>query len=260
MAQIDELIGVMLARRADALILDSDRPAQLNFQGTLANGAIVPSELLREMLREIVPLGQKFHLTKDGHFEFPYACHSGTMNVQVERQGAHLSIIIVPQHSLFVPPPASSQVIWPALSHHSAPLYIAPPTTVAPASQSKSAPDLSRLGSVVANSTHAYSAQKPTVGVVPLIGAIIVFCLMLRLITAVLGAHAPALFFLSAIAILIDAQRLGVRRGLVDGWANLEPWQWFMLSFFFGFAGIPAYLVARPVYKSVLPPTRVPPP
>ena len=261
MAQIDDLIAAMMARGATALILNSDQPAQLLFGGTLANGAVVSADLLREMLREIVPLGQKFHLAKEGAFEFPHACSSGTMNVQVERRGAHFSLVITPQYAapLFATSANSSQVS-PSMPTPAAPLYMAPQAQAAPLSAGTSAPDLSKLGAVLSHSAQANSAPKPSVGVVPVLCAVVVFCFLVRLITTGLGAHIPSLFFLAAAAILIDALHLGVRRGLVDGWADLGPWEWFVLGLFFGFVGIPAYLVARPVYKSALPPARVPPP
>ncbi len=242
MAQIDELIAAMTARRATALILQSDRPAQLDFHGTTANGALVPATLLREMLCEILPAEQKFQLLKADNFEFVHPCSSGLMLVQISGRDAQISLV-VSHYQVNSPQPPYSPVVGSryALINHKT-------------------PDLSKLGSAVANSTQFNSAQLPTVGALPTIGAILGFCFLLRWLTVSLGLHAPGLFFLGALAIVIDAHRLGVRRGLVDGWANIGPWEWFALSAFFGFIGIPAYLVARPVYKSALPPARVPPP
>ncbi len=241
MAQIDELIAAMMARRADALILISDESAQLNFGGRLAKGAVVPAALLRNMLDEILPDDQKLPRVKPNKFEFVHLCSSGFVRVQVTRRDTHISLAITPHQT------SSSQS--PQFSPIDA--YYAP----------YRAPDLSKSGATGANSTQNNSVQKPRIGAVSLICAIFAYAIGLRILTALLGTSLPwAFFLLAAVGILADASSLGVRKGLVDGWADLDPWQWFLLCMVLNFIGIPAYLVARPVYKSVLPPARVPPP
>ena len=106
MAQIDELIAAMMERRANALILHSYQPARLDFGGVLASGAIVAPQLLRTMLREIVPEAYRDRLRGAEPFEFSHACASGLMKVQVERHGLDFHVVVTPYSSskVFVPP------------------------------------------------------------------------------------------------------------------------------------------------------------
>lgn len=99
MAQIDELIAVMMVRQADALILASDQPASLSFNGALASGATVSAPLLRAMLDEIVPAQHRDSFRGLGAFGFSYACRSGLMEVGVERQGLDFRVVIAPYSS-----------------------------------------------------------------------------------------------------------------------------------------------------------------
>lgn len=51
--------------------------------------------------------------------------------------------------------------------------------------------------------------------------------------------------FVTAIWVLIDAKKIGVRKGLVTGFANMSPWGWFFGCVFFWVVGFPLYLFMR---------------
>ena len=271
MAQIDELIAAMMERRADALILQSDQPAQLNFGGKLASGALVPAPLLRAMLREIVPALQINRLHYEGVFEFSYACNSGLMDVQVERHGLDFYVNIAPHSStnIFIPPktPAPTfQTYKPPVDSSFAPPPSPPNYNAAPI------PGYSVPMVTSQNTPSAYTSQAPLAPAKESVHGwtvffnVIVFWILASLFLPIsLLPPLAAFFFLhhlfllpllaaiiAAFGILIDARVLGVRRGLVRGLGDIDAQGWFFTTLALGILGIPLYLAARPAYKRAL--------
>lgn len=284
MARIDELIAAMLARHADTLILASDQPAQLNFGGVPADGAIVSASLLRAMLSEIVPPEHSDRLRSEGAFEFSYACKIGLMRVQVERHGLDFHIVITPYSStrVFVPPvenkptyrpyqPAvDSSLAAPAypIYTHTLPGYGSAPFVSgggapnAPNSNAQNPPAPTSnfpapLPRPSVSNPHTTSAKAPqtakSVGFLSILVAMIVFWFLLSALLPMMGTYWWAFMLALASGVALDAHLLGVRPGLLGGWAGkMGAASWFLVCLLCGFIGVPAYLAARPVYKSVV--------
>lgn len=53
----------------------------------------------------------------------------------------------------------------------------------------------------------------------------------------------------SAIWVLIDAKKIGVRKGLVTGIGNMGPWSWFVVVLLLWIIGFPLYLFYRGKFK-----------
>lgn len=53
----------------------------------------------------------------------------------------------------------------------------------------------------------------------------------------------------SSVWVLIDAKRIGVRKGLVDGIANIGPWGWFFGCILLWIVVFPLYLIKRDTLK-----------
>lgn len=60
------------------------------------------------------------------------------------------------------------------------------------------------------------------------------------------------LVILSSIWVLIDARKIGVRRGLLPGIGNSGPLAWSMLTLFIWIVGFPLYLMYRGKYKAAI--------
>ena len=267
MAQIDELIAAMMARHADALILKSDQPAQLNFNGTLADGDVVPASLLRAMLHEIIPDTQLHQLHVQGEWDLSYACKSGLMDLTVERQGAQMKVIITPHNPsrIFTPPntPAPTfQTYKPPVDSSFAP----PPSYNAAPIPGYSVPMVTSQNAPTARHANAPVATgKSEVDGWLLMWELIAFCALVAVFLP-FSILPPALLFfinqsfawpllaaiIAAFAILFDARVLGVRRGLAQGWADMDAQGWFFATIALGILGIPLYLAARPAYKRAL--------
>ncbi len=283
MAQIDELISAMVARRADALILSSDQPAQLNFAGQLASGAMVPAHLLRAMLQEIVPMTQINQLHAQGEWSLSYNCASGAMDVTVERRGPHLKLIVVPSHSptnIFTPPqtPAPTfQTYQPPVDSSFAPPPAPPTYNAAPVpgysvpmvTSHAPYPNTAYPSTGYAPAVHtAYSSLPPakpeispqrTIFRVFFIGVLASLFLPVSVLPPLLLFFTHQFFGLAllatlaaALVVLVDARALGVRRGLVDGFADWDAQGWFFVTLALGLLGVPLYLIARPTYKRAL--------
>ena len=55
----------------------------------------------------------------------------------------------------------------------------------------------------------------------------------------------------TSIWVLIDAKRIGVKKGQITGIGNLNPWGWFIVCLLLWIVGFPFYLAKRPQYKRV---------
>ena len=271
MAQIDELIAAMKARHADALILNSDRPAQLNFGGTLAAGALVPAPLLRTMLHEIIPDTRINQPHAQGEWSLSYACDSGLMDVFVERRGAQIKLIITPHnpaHNIFTPPDTPAphfQNYRPPVDSSFAPPPT-PPTYNAPTIPGYSVPMMTSQNAPSPYTPPSHLAsQKPTIDKHSAIwNAVLVWMVsswflpfsifppLLLILSHGFFAISLLLAFIAAFAVLFDARVLGVRRGLVDGFGDMDAQGWFFTTLALGVLGVPLYLSARPTYKRAL--------
>ncbi len=271
MAQIDELIAAMKARHADALILNSDQPAQLNFGGTLAAGALVPAPLLRAMLSEIIPDARINQPYAQGEWSLAYACDSGLMDVFVERRGAQIKLIITPHnpaHNIFTPPDAPApnfQTYQPPAASSFAPPP-APPTYNAPMVPGYSVPMMTSQNVPSVHTPPSHLAPvKPTIEKRAAIWNVVFLWLMsgwflpfsvlpplLLILSHGFFAISLLLAFVAAFAVLFDARVLGVRRGLVDGFGDMDAQGWFFTTLALGVLGVPLYLSARPTYKRAL--------
>jgi hypothetical protein len=60
------------------------------------------------------------------------------------------------------------------------------------------------------------------------------------------------LVVLSSIWVLIDARKIGVRRGLLPGLGDTGPLAWSMLTLFVWIVGFPLYLIYRGKYKAAV--------
>jgi hypothetical protein len=56
----------------------------------------------------------------------------------------------------------------------------------------------------------------------------------------------------TSVWMLIDATRLGVRKGMIKGFFNMGPAGWFLSSLVLWIVAFPAYLVKRDEYKRVI--------
>ena len=56
----------------------------------------------------------------------------------------------------------------------------------------------------------------------------------------------------SAIWVLIDAKKIGVRKGLVSGIGNTSPWSYFFLILVLWIVFFPMYLYYRGKYKTAI--------
>ena len=53
----------------------------------------------------------------------------------------------------------------------------------------------------------------------------------------------------TSIWVLLDAQKLGVRKGIIAGIGNMGPWGWFWSCLLLWFVAFPMYLIKRPEFK-----------
>jgi hypothetical protein len=53
----------------------------------------------------------------------------------------------------------------------------------------------------------------------------------------------------AAIWVLIDAKKIGVKKGLVTGMGNIGPWGWFFVTLLLWIVGFPMYLCYRGKFK-----------
>lgn len=55
----------------------------------------------------------------------------------------------------------------------------------------------------------------------------------------------------TSIWVLFDAKSIGVKKGQIEGIANMGPWGWFFVCLLLWIIGFPAYLVKRGEYKRI---------
>ncbi|WP_146108867.1 hypothetical protein [Chromatium okenii] len=55
----------------------------------------------------------------------------------------------------------------------------------------------------------------------------------------------------TSIWVLIDAKKIGVKRGQISGMGNMGPWGWFFVCFFLWIIGLFFYLAKRPEFKRI---------
>jgi len=55
----------------------------------------------------------------------------------------------------------------------------------------------------------------------------------------------------TSIWVLVDAKKIGVKKGQVKGLANLSPWEWFFACLGLWIISFPVYLAMRPQFKTI---------
>ena len=55
----------------------------------------------------------------------------------------------------------------------------------------------------------------------------------------------------TSIWVLVDAQSIGVKKGQLQGMANMGPWGWFFVCLLLWIVGFPMYLAKRGEYKRI---------
>lgn len=56
----------------------------------------------------------------------------------------------------------------------------------------------------------------------------------------------------TSIWVLFDAKTLGIRKGMMPGFADLGPWGWFFASLLLWIVVFPLYLSKRDAYKKII--------
>ena len=59
------------------------------------------------------------------------------------------------------------------------------------------------------------------------------------------------LVFGTSIWVLFDAKSIGVRKGQIEGIANMGPWGWFFVCLLLWIIGFPVYLAKRGEFKRI---------
>jgi twitching motility protein PilT len=126
MAQIDNLIGMMVQRHVDKALLVNDRPMNLYVGGQSHPGQTISGPQLQTVITEVTPPNLRDKLSQDGGFSFPYTCGHGNFEISVGRGGGTLQVTIAkagtnghaapppPAQETAPPPPAPAQPAAPA--------------------------------------------------------------------------------------------------------------------------------------------------
>src|SRR3712207_3900627 len=96
MAQIDNLIGMMVQRRVERALLVNDRPMNLYVDGQSHPGQPISGAQLQTVITEVTPPHMRDKLSHDGGFSFPYQSPHGNYEISVGRGGGTLQVTIAP--------------------------------------------------------------------------------------------------------------------------------------------------------------------
>ncbi len=96
MAQIDQLIGMMMQQHAERIVLINDQPMMMLVGGAQKSGSVVPGAALQNILNEITPPHLRPQLAQDGGFSFPFQSPHGQFDIKVGRQGQTTQLAILP--------------------------------------------------------------------------------------------------------------------------------------------------------------------
>ena len=96
MAQIDNLIGMMVQRHVEKALLVNDKPMQFYVNGQTAAGTVTSGHQLQSLVAEVTPPTMRPQLAQDGGFKFPYQSPHGSFEISVARGGGSLQVTISP--------------------------------------------------------------------------------------------------------------------------------------------------------------------
>jgi twitching motility protein PilT len=98
MAQIDNLIGMMVQRKVEKALLVNDKPMNLYIGGQSMPGSPISGAQLQTVLQEITPPHLRANLAQDGGFHFPYQSTHGAFEIAVARGAGTLQVTISPNN------------------------------------------------------------------------------------------------------------------------------------------------------------------
>jgi len=55
----------------------------------------------------------------------------------------------------------------------------------------------------------------------------------------------------TSICVLVDPKKIGVKKGQIQGLANIGPWGWFFACLLIWIIAFPVYLFKRPQFKAI---------
>src|SRR5690349_20418050 len=96
MAQIDNLIGMMVQRKVERAMLVNDKPMNLYVGGQSMPGSPISGAQLQTVLQEVTPPHLRANLSQDGGFHFPYQSSHGSFEISVARSAGTLQVTISP--------------------------------------------------------------------------------------------------------------------------------------------------------------------
>jgi twitching motility protein PilT len=97
MAQIDNLIGMMVQRNVERALLMNDKPMNLYVGGQSMPGSPISGAQLQTVLQEVTPPHLRANLAQDGGFHFPYQSAHGCFEIAVARGSGTLQVTITPK-------------------------------------------------------------------------------------------------------------------------------------------------------------------
>ncbi|PQV64168.1 twitching motility protein PilT [Abditibacterium utsteinense] len=106
MAQIDNLIGMMVQRKVEKALLMNDKPMNLYIGGQTLPGSPISGAQLQTVLQEVTPPHLREKLAQDGGFHFDYENLHGHFEIGVARGNGTLQVTILP-HNGAPPAPAT---------------------------------------------------------------------------------------------------------------------------------------------------------
>ena len=96
MAQIDQFIGMMVARKFERAVLVNDQPGHLWSQGVEQPGPIIARDKMQTIIQEATPPPLRSQLAQDGTLHFAHSSPHGIYNIEIERSNGHLQISLAP--------------------------------------------------------------------------------------------------------------------------------------------------------------------
>ena len=110
MAQIDNLIGMMVQRKVEKALLMNDKPMNLYVGGNPMPGSPISGAQLQTVVQEVTPPHLREKLAQDGGFHFDYQNSHGHFEIAIARGGGTLQVTITPHNAAA---PAAMPVAMP---------------------------------------------------------------------------------------------------------------------------------------------------
>jgi hypothetical protein len=247
MAEIDKLIEKMAGRGITRAVLTSDHPMRLFRSNEEANGPVTSMARLQAMLQEVTPQALQLNLSQNSKFQLSYHSPRGDIFIVVERNGNALQVSLTPSGTQ----PAASST-YP-LNDANGP---------APIPQPSAAPRNTMPPIPVPPSLAPSVQPQAGVGFLPVLGVMVLCFVGLMVVAGIAGAMVGGanaasvgsnvswlLVLATSIWVLIDARSIGVRKGQMQGIANMPPMSWFFACLVLWLIAFPLYLVARPQFQ-----------